>query len=209
MDLPFGGAKPKRLRKNRHFLQIFSFVFARVAEGNALYPCKKVRNRLRSANERRSVDFGHFLNNFRADLTHNFTVPDTWKIIRKNGFPVVYPVRTQNIFVQNVRFKAGRQFPAVHEFFTRLLYVLHQIPERMPHLIRRAERLKIIASVPFEEVGVLMRRLHTAVFGVIVPRFDDLSDHASGRDIEDTVEMQSSRFPAALPYADMLPSPCG
>ncbi len=51
-----------------------------------------------------------------------------------------------------------------------------------------------------------MRRLHTVVFGTVIPCFNHLSDHPVRRDIEDPVEMQSSGLSAALPYADMLPT---
>ena len=82
----------------------------------------------------------------------------------------------------------------------------HEIPQRVLHFHRRAERLKIISAVPFEKVSILVRRLHPVVFGAVIFCFDDLSDHAARRNIEDAVEMQSSVFSAALPYADMFPA---
>ena len=81
-----------------------------------------------------------------------------------------------------------------------------RIAERMLHFHRRAERLEIVAPVPFQKIGVLMRRLHSVVFGAVIFGFHDLSDHSARRDVEDTVEMQSACFTAALPYADMLPA---
>ena len=54
-----------------------------------------------------------------------------------------------------------------------------------------------------------MRRLHSVVFGAVIFGFNDLSDHAARRNVEDTVEMQSAVFPAALPYADMFPTLAG
>ena len=85
-------------------------------------------------------------------------------------------------------------------------YVLHEISERMLHFHRRAECLKIIPAVSFKEIGVLMRRLHPVVFGTVIFRFHDLSDHSPGGNVEDTVKMQSSGFSAALPYTNMLPA---
>ena len=63
--------------------------------------------------------------------------------------------------------------------------------------------------VPFKEVSILMCRLHTVVFCVVVRCFHDLSDHSVRRNIEDAVEMQSSGFSAALPYADVFPAFAG
>lgn len=54
-----------------------------------------------------------------------------------------------------------------------------------------------------------MRRLHPVAFGAVIFGFHDLSDHSARRDVEDTVEMQSACFTAALPYADMLPAVAG
>ena len=54
-----------------------------------------------------------------------------------------------------------------------------------------------------------MRRLHPVVFGAVIFGLHDLSDHSARRDVEDTVEMQSACFTAALPYADMLPAFAG
>src|SRR5699024_3760995 len=51
VSLPFGGAKINGWAKVFLF-QVFLFVFARDGETNALYPCKKVTNRLRSNGER-------------------------------------------------------------------------------------------------------------------------------------------------------------
>ena len=72
--------------------------------------------------------------------------------------------------------------------------------------MRQDQLLKIVSAVSFEKVGVLACRLHSVVFCAVILCFDDFSDHAVRRNIEDTVEMQSFRFSAAFPYADMLPA---
>lgn len=76
----------------------------------------------------------------------------------------------------------------------------------MLHLLRRAERLKIISAVPFEKVGILVRRLHPVVFRAVILCFNDLSDHFARRNIEYPVEVQAVRIAAALPYADVFPA---
>ena len=78
--------------------------------------------------------------------------------------------------------------------------------QRVLHFFRRTERLKIVAPVSFEKVGVLVCRLHSVVFCVVILYFHDLSDHSVRRNVEDTVKMQSACFSAALPYADMFPA---
>lgn len=80
--LPFGGAKINGWAKVFLF-QVLSFVFARVGETNALYPCKKVTNRLRSLRRKVSlIYFRHFLYDFRTYFAHNLALYHTEKIVR-------------------------------------------------------------------------------------------------------------------------------
>ena len=148
----------------------------------------------------------HFCYDFRTYFTYDFAVHHAGKIVRKYRFSVVYPVRSENILVCYVRFEICRQFAAIDQTLARLFYVLHQIPQRVLYFFWRAERLKIISPVPFKEIGVLVRRLHTVVFGVVILCFHNLSDHTALRNIEDTVEMQSAVLSAALPYPYMFPA---
>lgn len=80
--VPFGGAKMNGWAKVFLF-QVFSFVFARVGETNALYPCKKVTNRLRSLRRKaRLIYFRHFLYDIRTYSAHNLALYHTEKIVR-------------------------------------------------------------------------------------------------------------------------------
>ena len=160
---------------------------------------------------RKTNGFLIYLRHFRYDFgtyrTNHFAVRYTREVIRKDRFPVVYPVRTDNVFVYYVRHEIRGQVSAVDQAFSGLLYVLHEIPQRTPYFHRRAERLEIVPPVPFEKVGVLHSRLHSSVFRAVIPRLLQFSDHSARRDIEDAVEMQPFRISAALPYAYMFPTP--
>ena len=54
-----------------------------------------------------------------------------------------------------------------------------------------------------------MRRLHLVIFCAVISRFGQFADHASRRNVEYPVEMQSACFFAAFPYADMFPALTG
>lgn len=62
----------------------------------------------------KSIYFRHFSYDFRAYFADNFAVYHAEKIVCKDCLSIVYPERAENIFVQNVRFKIGRQFTAVN-----------------------------------------------------------------------------------------------
>ena len=112
------------------------------------------------------VRLRHFFDYFLADFTHDFAVHNAGEVIRQNGFPVVYPAMAEDILVHDIGNKVRGQVAAVNQAFARLLYVLHQLSERMLHFHRRTERLKIVAAVPFKKVSVLVRRLHSeATYG--------------------------------------------
>ena len=93
-----------------------------------------------------------------------------------------------NILVHNVRLEIGRQISAVYQSFAALLYVFEQIADGL-HDIVFVYRLEIVSAEVPQKVRVLVRCLHSVLFGAVITDLFQFSHHSVFGDIEYPVEV--------------------
>lgn len=101
--------------------------------------------------DKRLVCLRHFLDHFRADRTHDFTVRYTCEVICKNILePVFFVSRfAEYILIQNIGHEVGFQPARVHNFFVVLTDVFEHILDAIRDLIGVIDRRKIAPPEPF------------------------------------------------------------
>ena len=111
---------------------------------------------------------------------------------------------TDNILVHNVRLEIGRQISAVYQSFSALFNVFEQIADGL-HDIVFFYLLEIVSAEVPQKVRVLVRRLHSVLFGTVIADLFQFSNHSVFGDIENPVKVQSLTC-GTLPNAYILPA---
>lgn len=114
---------------------------------------------------------------FFIDFAEDLAVVDTGEIIVEYLLALIIPVIADDIFLYEVGLEVSREFPCVNEVLPRLLQILGDILCRLENVGVAVYRSKVVPSETFQEMAVLISRLHSVCRRVVVFDLVDRPHH--------------------------------